>query len=42
MNDTDYIRRIREAAVYDVAIRSPLEFARGLSARLDNRVWLKR
>jgi threonine dehydratase len=42
MNDTDYIRRIREAAVYDVAIRSPLEFARGLSARLGNRVWLKR
>ena len=42
MNDSDYVQRIRDAAVYDVAIRSPLDFARNLSARLENRVWLKR
>lgn len=42
MNEINYVQRIRDAAVYDVAIRSPLEFARNLSARLNNRVWLKR
>jgi len=43
MSDTnDYVQRIREASVYDVAIKSPLEFARNLSLRLDNDVWLKR
>ena len=39
---TDYLRRIRDASVYDVAIRSPLEAARNLSSRLGNSVWLKR
>jgi len=39
---TDYLQRIREASVYDVAIRSPLETAPGLSRRLGNDVWLKR
>ncbi len=38
----DYAERIREARVYDVAIRSPLERAANLSARLGNHVWLKR
>jgi threonine dehydratase len=42
MNEINYVQRIRDAAVYDVAIRSPLEFARNLSGRLNNRVWLKR
>ena len=38
----DYRRRIEAAQVYDVAIRSPLELAPKLSARLGNMVWLKR
>jgi threonine dehydratase len=42
MNEINYVQRIRDAAVYDVAIRSPLELARNLSGRLNNRVWLKR
>ena len=42
MNEIDYVQRIQDAAVYDVAVRSPLEFAPSLSARLGNRVWLKR
>jgi threonine dehydratase len=42
MNDTDYIERIRNASVYDVAIESPLELAANLSRRLKNRIWLKR
>ena len=37
-----YIKRILDAKVYDVAIESPLDHARSLSARLDNRVLLKR
>jgi threonine dehydratase len=42
MNDKDYIERIRNASVYDVAIESPLELAANLSRRLGNRIWLKR
>ncbi len=42
MNDTDYLRRIQNSAVYDVAVESPLHYARNLSARLNNRIWLKR
>src|ERR1700751_3813581 len=38
----DYLKRILTAKVYDVAIESPLEPARTLSARLGNRVLLKR
>jgi threonine dehydratase len=38
----DYLRRILTARVYDVAIESPLEVAPGLTARLRNRVLLKR
>jgi threonine dehydratase len=38
----DYLRRILNARVYDVAIESPLEPAANLSARLGNRVLLKR
>ena len=42
MGETDYLQRIQDAAVYDVAIESPLEIARNLSARLHNHIWLKR
>lgn len=42
MTDTDYLQRIQNARVYDVAIKTPLEAAANLSQRLNNRVWLKR
>jgi threonine dehydratase len=42
MSETDYLQRIQNASVYDVAVKSPLDFARNLSARLNNRIWLKR
>ncbi len=38
----DYAEKIRHARVYDVAKKTPLEPAPGLSERLDNRVLLKR
>lgn len=37
-----YLKRILRARVYDVAIETPLDLAKRLSARLDNRIWLKR
>jgi threonine dehydratase len=42
MNPIDYLERIKNADVYDVANETPLEFAPLLSARLDNRVFFKR
>ncbi|MEO5700629.1 MAG: threonine ammonia-lyase, biosynthetic [Casimicrobiaceae bacterium] len=39
---TDYLQKILNAKVYDVAIESPLELAPILSRRLGNRVLLKR
>jgi threonine dehydratase len=39
---TDYLRRILNARVYDVALETPLEVAPLLSARLGNRILLKR
>ena len=42
MSDSNYLQRIRNASVYDVAIESPLDLASNLSARLNNRIWLKR
>jgi len=42
MTNPNYLERIRNARVYDVAIDSPLELASNLSARLNNRIWLKR
>lgn len=42
VNAADYLRRMRSSAVYNVAIRSPLEFAPLLSRRLGNDVWIKR
>jgi threonine dehydratase len=38
----DYLERILSARVYDVAIESPLEAAPALSARMGNRLLLKR
>jgi threonine dehydratase len=38
----DYLRKILNAKVYDVAIESPLDKARTLSRRLGNQVLLKR
>jgi threonine dehydratase len=39
---TDYLEKILLARVYDVAVESPLDEARNLSQRLNNRVLLKR
>lgn len=41
-SDTDYLRRILTAEVYDVAIESPLDDAPALSERTGNTVLLKR
>lgn len=38
----DYLQKILNARVYDVAIESPMEPAKKLSKRLGNHVWLKR
>ena len=38
----DYLEKILNARVYDVAIETPLELAPVLSARIGNRVLLKR
>ena len=42
MSNIDYLDRIANAQVYDVAEETPLELAKGLSARFNNRIWLKR
>ena len=42
MTAPDYLDLIRNANVYDVAIKSPLEVAANLSARTGNRVLMKR
>src|SRR5207344_3138463 len=42
MKKNDYLERILSARVYDVAVETPLEPAPGLSARLGNRLLLKR
>ena len=38
----DYLQKILTARVYDVAVETPLDLARTLSARIGNRVFLKR
>ncbi|HTN73611.1 MAG TPA: threonine ammonia-lyase, biosynthetic [Pirellulaceae bacterium] len=38
----DYLQKILNARVYDVAIETPLDLAKKLSHRLQNQVWLKR
>ena len=42
MNNSNYIDLIRDATVYDVAVRSPLELASNLSARVGNTILMKR
>ena len=42
MSTTDYLERILNAQVYDVAIETPLEPARNLSRRLGNHLFYKR
>lgn len=42
MGDIDYLQKIQDAAVYDVAVVSPLDYAHNLSARVKNSIWLKR
>ncbi len=42
MTIDEYITLIDEASVYDVAIETPLELASNLSARLGNRILMKR
>ena len=37
-----YIEKILSARVYDVAIESPLDYAKRLSSRFDNRILMKR
>ncbi len=38
----DYLEKILNARVYDVAVETPLELASNLSARVGNRIWFKR
>jgi threonine dehydratase len=38
----NYLKKILNSRVYDVAIESPLDYASSLSRRLENDVWLKR
>ena len=38
----NYLKKILNSRVYDVAIESPLDYAPALSRRLDNHIWLKR
>ena len=40
--ERDYLQKILTAKVYDVAVETPLDVAPALSARLGNRVLLKR
>ena len=37
-----YKKMVEQASVYDVAVKTPLEGAAGLSKRLNNEVWIKR
>ena len=39
---TDYVRKILDARVYDVAVQTPLDRMNRLSQRLQGHVWLKR
>ncbi len=38
----NYLKKILNSRVYDVAVESPLDYAATLSQRLDNHIWLKR
>jgi threonine dehydratase len=41
-SSNDYLQRIENTSVYDVARKTPLELAQNLSGRYQNRIWLKR
>jgi threonine dehydratase len=41
-SSNDYLHRIENTSVYDVARETPLELAQNLSGRYQNRIWLKR
>ena len=38
----DYLEKVLNAQVYDVAVETPLELAGNLSGRVHNKIWLKR
>ncbi len=38
----NYLKKILNSRVYDVAVESPLDYAPALSQRLKNQIWLKR
>ena len=38
----DYLEKVLNAQVYDVAVETPLELASNLSARVSNKIFLKR
>lgn len=38
----DYLEKVLNAQVYDIAVETPLEIAGNLSTRVGNRIWLKR
>ena len=38
----DYLEKVLNAQVYDVAVETPLDLAGNLSARVHNKIWLKR
>ncbi|MCH8553510.1 MAG: threonine ammonia-lyase, biosynthetic [Natronospirillum sp.] len=38
----DYVKKILNSRVYEAARETPLEFAKNLSSRLDNEIWIKR
>ena len=40
--DSIYIKKILQARVYDVAIKTRLDYASTLSTRFDNHIWIKR
>jgi threonine dehydratase len=40
--DQTYIKKILQARVYDVAIKTRLDYAAGLSSRFNNHIWIKR
>jgi threonine dehydratase len=40
--DHTYIKKILQARVYDVAIKTRLDYAAGLSSRFNNHIWIKR
>lgn len=42
MTAPDYLEKILNASVYDVAVETPLELAPNLSSRVGSRIWLKR